>query len=209
MSDDALRLARGLDALGLELPKPVQEKLLGFRDLLARWNRIDNLTAVRDPAQMVERHLLDSLAIAPHLQGANVLDVGSGAGLPGIPLALAQPQRRFVLLDSQAKRVRFLNQAVIELGLDNVEVVQARVEHYRSPVPFAAVVSRAFSRIDEFVRLAGGHCASDGVLLAMKGALDEQELTAVTVPWRVAGTVRLEVPGLTGERHLVRIVRDT
>ncbi len=207
MDDDRLRLAQGLNALGVEVPASAQARLLGYRDLLVRWNRTYNLTAVREPAQMVERHLLDSLAVAPHLYGARILDVGSGAGLPGIPLALAQPSRHFVLLDSQAKRVRFLQQAVIELRLDNVEVVQARVEQYRPGAAFTTVVSRAFSQVADFIRWAGTHCAPDGILLAMKGVLDERELIAVAEPWRVAAAVRLTVPGLDAERHVVRIER--
>lgn len=205
---DEQRLAQGLAGLGLDLPVAVQARLLAFRDLLWRWNKTYNLTAVRDPARMVARHLLDSLAVLPHLAGGRILDVGSGAGLPGIPLALAQPARRFVLLDSQAKRTRFLRQAVIELGLDNVEVVQSRVEHYRPGLPFDSIVSRAFSQLADFVRLAGPHCAGGGALLAMKGVLDESELAGIPAPWQVTQIVTLAVPGLTGERHLIRIARN-
>ncbi len=207
MSDDRQRLTQGLDALDLALPEAVQTQLLAFRDLLARWNRTYNLTAVRDPAQMVVRHLFDSLAVAPYLQGERILDVGTGAGLPGVPLALAQPQRHFVLLDSQAKRARFLHQVVIALGIANIEVVQARVEDYQPDRPFDTIVSRAFSRIADFVQLAGRHCADFGVLLAMKGVQNEVELSCVSEPWRVAEIIRLEVPGLAGERHLIRINR--
>lgn len=208
MSSDSRRLAQGIAALDLDVPAPAQAQLLVFRDLLVRWNRTYNLTAVRDPGQMVERHLLDSLAVAPYLHGTRVLDVGSGAGLPGVPLALIQPQRHFVLLDSQAKRVRFLRQVAIELRIANIEVVQSRVESYRPSHLFDTIVSRAFSRAGDFVRLAGGLCADGGVLLAMKGTVAEHELAAISASWRIAGIEQLTVPGLDGERHLVRIARE-
>lgn len=207
MKDDRLRLAEGIDALGLGVSAHTQERLLAFRDLLARWNRTYNLTAVRNPAQMIERHLLDSLAVTPYLNGERVLDVGSGAGLPGVPLALVEDQRHFVLLDSQAKRARFLRQVTIELGIANLEVVQARVEDYRPACLFDTIVSRAFSRIADFVRLAGMLCAGQGVLLAMKGMLDATELSELAPPWSVVETIPLVVPGLVAERHLLRIAR--
>ncbi len=202
---DAARLAGGVRALGLALDPDAQARLLAFRDLLARWNRVYNLTAVREPAPMVERHLLDSLAVLPHLAAARVLDVGSGAGLPGIPLAIARPEAHFVLLDSRAKRARFLRQALIELGLANAEVAQTRAEDYRPEGPFGAVVSRAFASLGELVRAAGHLVAPAGELLAMKGALTEQELGAVPEAWRVVEVIDLRVPGLTGERRLVRL----
>lgn len=178
---------------------------MAFRDLLARWNRVFNLTAVRDPAQMIERHLLDSLAIAPHLQGPRCLDVGSGAGLPGLPLALALPHYRYTLLDSQSKRIRFLRQVVVELKLTNVEIVHSRVEEYHPDQRFDTVISRAFSRLREFVTLAGRLCTENGRLLAMKGGLRDEEFATLPEPWVIEAVEEYSVPGLTGARHLVRI----
>jgi len=132
-------LQDGVHALGLALAPAAQEKLIAYIELLAKWNQAYNLTAVRDPEQMIARHLLDSLAILPWVRGPRVLDIGSGAGLPGIPLALARPELQFVLLDSNAKKTRFITQALAELGLENVEVVHSRVEKYQPAVPFDPV----------------------------------------------------------------------
>lgn len=206
---DRRSLAEGVQSLGLAVPAAARDGMLAFRDLLVRWNRVHNLTAVRDPRQMIARHLLDSLAVAPYLVGSRCLDVGSGAGLPGIPLALAEPERQFTLLDSRAKRTRFLRQAVIELELGNVEVVHSRVEVFHPPTLYDTVVSRAFARLTEFIRVAGPLCAPSGELLAMKGAWDNAEAPALPGPWRIEGAVRLRVPGLRGERHLIKVKRET
>lgn len=172
-----------------------------------RWNRVYNLTAVRDPQQMIPRHLLDSLAVLPYLRGATVLDVGSGAGIPGIPLAIASPERQFALLDSQAKRTRFLRQAQIELELGNVEVVHARAEAYQPQRTFDIVLARAFAELAELIALAGHLCAPTGELLAMKGAYPAAEIEGAPSGWEVVAVERLIVPGLAGERHLVRLRR--
>ncbi len=156
---------------------------------------------------MVARHLLDSLAVAPYLEGSSCLDVGTGAGLPGIPLALAAPDRRFTLLDSQAKRTRFLRQVVVELDIPNVEIVQSRVENYRPKRLFDIVISRAFAKISDFTHLAGPCCAPSGVLLAMKGTAEDSELSTLDDPWRIDSVRQLEVPGLVGERHLIILKR--
>lgn len=182
--------------------------MIAFRDLLARWNRVYNLTAVRDPRAMIERHLLDSLTVAPYLQGLRCLDVGTGAGLPGIPLALAVPERHFTLVDSQAKRIRFLRQVAVELEIPNVEIVHSRVEEFQPEQRFDTVVSRAFSRLDDFVTLAGRLCASNGQLLAMKGAKNREEWSLEAGAWVIDSVFDLHVPGLAGERHLV-CVRST
>ncbi|HET7921813.1 MAG TPA: 16S rRNA (guanine(527)-N(7))-methyltransferase RsmG [Gammaproteobacteria bacterium] len=203
----AAQLAAGLDALHLALPSATQASLLDYVALLTKWNAAFNLTAVREPAQMISRHLLDSLAIVPLLHGAGVLDVGSGAGLPGIPLALACPERRFVLLDSNGKKTRFMVQAVAELGLDNVDVVQARAEDYRAAGPFATVVSRAFAALADFLRLTAQLGDADTRWLAMKGEPPEQELAAVPAGFRVAAVHPLAVPGLDARRCAVEIVR--
>lgn len=204
-ADLAATLAQGLTRLGLDLPDAVQAKLLQFVALLAKWNRAYNLTAVREPAAMLPRHLFDSLAVLPHLQGPRVLDVGSGAGLPGIPLALARPDLRFTLLDSNNKKTRFMTQAVAELGLANVSVVQSRVEDYQAPASFDTVITRAFAAVAEVVAATGRLCAPHGQLLLMKGANPVHELEALPTSYALRETIRLHVPGLDAERHVLVI----
>ena len=204
MNSDPLRtrLDQGLAALGLALPAPDRERLLAYVRLLAKWNSAYNLTAVRDPLEMVTRHLLDSLVIVPHLHGARVLDVGTGPGLPGIPLAVARPELAFTLLDANAKKTRFVVQAVGELVLKNVEVVQSRVENYRPSRIFDTVVSRAFASIADMLAHARHLCAPGGRFLAMKGAYPEEELEALPAGYDVE-VVPLTVPGLDAARHVV------
>jgi len=206
--DLAHSLDEGLAALGIILPAPVRAKLLDYVALLAKWNRVYNLTAVRRPEQMVTRHLLDSLAVLPYLKPGRVLDVGSGAGLPGIPLALAREECRFVLLDSNRKKTRFMHQAVAELGLTNVEVVAERVEAYRPQAPFDTIVSRAYSSIAELVGGARHALAPDGLFLIMKGVYPLAELEGLPPGLAVEAVHRLRVPGLDAERHVL-VVRPT
>jgi len=201
-------LDEGLAALGLDLPASVRERLLAYIALLAKWNRVYNLTAVRRPEQMIARHLLDSLAVLPYLRAARVLDVGSGAGLPGIPLALARPDCSFVLLDSNRKKTRFMTQAAAELGLENVEVVSARIDDYRPKAPFDTIVSRAYASLGELVSAARGICAPGGVYLIMKGVYPLAELDGLPAGLTVEGVHPLHVPGLDAERHVV-VVRPT
>ena len=199
-------LEQGLQALGIECPLEVRGRLLDYVRLLAKWNRVYNLTAVREPREMVTRHLLDSLAVLPHLcelRPKRVLDVGTGGGLPGIPLALLSPQTGFVLLDSNSKKTRFVQQAVTELGLRNVEVAHARAEQYHPQAPFDVVISRAFSSLREMAEKAGAYCGGEGVLLAMKGAWPEQELADLPAGFMLRDSQRLQVPGLDEERHLI------
>ena len=196
------RLHQGITDLGLALAAPVETKLLQYLQLLAKWNQVYNLTAVRDPAAMVTRHLLDSLAVAPHVRGPRVLDIGTGPGLPGIPLALARPELAFTLLDANAKKTRFVTQAAGELGLANVEVVQSRVENYRPAQKFDTLVSRAFSNIADMLANARHLCAPSGRFLAMKGTYPEEELAAVAAEYATE-VVALTVPGLDAERHVV------
>ncbi len=201
-------LARGLEQMALPLSAAVQEKLLIYVELLAKWNHVYNLTAVRDPAEMVTRHLLDSLSVAPHLRGLRVLDVGSGAGLPGIPLALARPEWQFVLVDSNRKKTRFIMQSCIELGLANVHVETGRIEDYSPPVLFDTVISRAFSELAAMLVATGHLCRPDGVLLAMKGEYPAAELAVLAerAPgFVVQGVEVLQVPGLDAQRHVVRV----
>lgn len=201
-------LERGVAALDVALAPAAQQKLLAYLALIDKWNRVYNLTAVREPGQMVSHHLLDSLAVAPHLSGASLADVGSGAGLPGIPLALARPDTAVTLIESSHKKAAFLKQAAIELALDNVEVVNARVEAWDALRRFDVVISRAFSDLPEFVALAGRLCAEGGVLAAMKGVHPYEELEQLPAPYRTRAVIPLAVPGLGAERHLVLIERS-
>ncbi len=192
--------------MGLDLPEEQRQRLIGFLTLLLRWNRTYNLTAVRDPEAAVTRHLLDSLAVLPYLTGSPVLDLGSGAGLPGIPLAIAVPSHRFVLLDGNGKKIRFIRQAALELGLSGVEAVQARMESYRPQQKFATIISRAVAELETLWRAAEPLLATPGRVLLMKGRRPEAELAALSAPNPQCH--RLSVPGLEAERHLIEIRRD-
>jgi len=199
-------LAPGLDQLGLDASEAQCDKLIRFVCLLAHWNRAFNLTAVRNPPDMVPRHLLDSLVVNPFLFGPAVLDVGSGAGLPGIPLAILNPSRQLVLLDSNGKKVRFMRQAAIELGLTNVEAVHARMESYRPKQKFATIVSRAVATLSWLSGATGHLLAQPARLLVMKGHYPRDELVALR-PCSPE-VHRLAVPFLGSERHLVEIRYD-
>lgn len=207
MNDSAWRpgLERGLAALGLADETAVADRLVRYLELLETWNRKFNLTAVRDPAEMVPRHILDSLAVGPHLPAGRVLDVGTGAGLPGIPLALRYPERDFTLLDSNGKKTRFVNQAVLMLGIGNVEVVKERVERYRPASGFEIIVSRAFASLADFVTGTRHLLAPGGTWLAMKGVYPDEEIAALPAGVELRAAHRLRVPGLTGERHLLEL----
>jgi 16S rRNA (guanine527-N7)-methyltransferase len=196
-------LAAGGQALGVALSQTQRARLLAYLDLLAKWNRHFNLTAVRDSREMLVRHLLDSLALAPQLEGVRLLDIGSGAGLPGIPLAIACPERAFTLLDASLKKTRFLTQARIELGLDNLSVVQARIEDYRPGHPFDCIVARAFAPLGAWCSVAARLLAPGGLLLAMKGAQVQSELAALPAGLRIEAVRALHVPGLSAGRHVV------
>ncbi len=195
-------LAAGIRTLNLDIATAAQQRMLDYLALIEKWNKAYNLTAVRELQKMLTHHLLDSLAVLPHLRGPRILDVGTGAGLPGIPLALARPDWHFTLLDSNHKKSAFLRQAVIELQLGNAEVACARVEDWNDPHPFDTVVSRAFSEIAEFIALAGRLCAKDGVVIAMKGVYPHEELAQLPQAFRLCGVVPLQVPGLGAERHV-------
>lgn len=201
------QLDAGLAEMHLVLSPVQQQALLGYLGLLARWNRAYNLTAVRDPGLMIGRHLLDSLSILPWLNLGPVLDVGTGAGLPGIPLAIARPDLCFTLLDSNGKKTRFVQQVVGELGLANVEVVRSRVEQLARPRHYACIVSRAFASLGEMVRASAHLLAADGIWLAMKGASAETE-AADLAPGLDVELVPLTVPGEQGRRHLLIVRRE-
>jgi len=196
-----MTLAAGLAELGLDLPAAVQHKLLAFRDLLLKWNKTYNLTALRDPEQAVSHHLLDSLAILPHVGGGALLDVGSGGGLPGIPLAIARPELEVTLVDAVQKKTTFLQQVAIELGLKNVAVHHARVEEMRGQ--YAQISSRAFADLARLVGLTRHLLEPGGRWLAMKGVRPDDEIAALPAGVAVAAVVPLIVPGLDAERHLL------
>lgn len=182
-------------------------KVDAFLDLLQKWNKAYNLTAVRDRDQMVSRHAWDSLSTRPFIHGKSLLDVGSGAGLPGLVLAIVDPALEVTVLDSNGKKVRFCEHAIAALGLTNAKAVQERVESYRPGATFDTVVSRAFATVAEFVEQAGHLCAEGGVMLAMKGANPAAELAELPEDWQALAVHRVTVPGLDAERHIVVLGR--
>jgi 16S rRNA (guanine527-N7)-methyltransferase len=199
-------LGAGIDELGLALNRPQRVQLIAFIGLLAKWNKTFNLTAIREPERMLTHHLLDALAVLPHLPttaGLRVLDVGSGGGVPGIPLAIARPDWHMAMVDASQKKVAFQTQAAIELGLPNVETQAARIEDYAPPLPFAIVIARAFSDLASLAALAARHLAPDGRMYAMKGAYPLAELAALPKQFKVVAAPALRVPGLDAERHLI------
>jgi 16S rRNA (guanine527-N7)-methyltransferase len=199
-------LERGLAAMQVPIAAGARNKLLAFVELLAKWNRTYNLTAIRDPMKMVSHHLLDSLAVVPHLPmnaGGELADVGSGGGMPGIPLAIARPQWQVTLNDSNRKKTAFLRQAAIELGLTNAKVHAGRVEDWRPAKHFAVVISRGFAELADFISACGRLVAPGGVLAAMKGVYPTDELARTPAGTTCDQIVRLEVPFVEGERHLV------
>lgn len=200
LTDD---LAAGLKALNLKLPTKRQDVLLSYLALLGKWNKVYNLTAIREPERMLSQHLLDSLAVLPYINGENILDVGSGGGLPGIPLAIALPEKSFVLLDSSHKKTTFLKQAAIELKLPNISVVCDRVENWQPNLRFDIIISRAFSELALFARLAGYLCAPRGAMLAMKGLHPHEEATQLPANVKIDRIIPLQVPQLEAQRHLV------
>ncbi|MDX1635249.1 MAG: 16S rRNA (guanine(527)-N(7))-methyltransferase RsmG [Marinobacter sp.] len=202
------QLRAGLDSLGLALDGQQQDRLLAFLGLLAKWNRAYNLTAVREPGEMVSRQLLDSLSVLPWVDAEALLDVGAGGGLPGIPLAIALPERRFTLLDSNSKKTRFLTQCVLELKLGNVTVIHGRAETCTPDVKYRQISSRAFTALANLVDWCGHLLADDGQFLAMKGQFPDDEVAALPAGWRVRAHHALQVPGCAGERHLLLIDRD-
>lgn len=197
------QLKAGIAALGLALPDGAEAKLLAYLALLDKWNRVYNLTAVRDAERMVSHHLLDSLAAVPYFHGEAVLDVGSGGGLPGIPLAIARPEVRVTLIDSIAKKTAFLLQVKAELGLKNLQVITGRVEDFRPEAGFDVVTSRAFSDLREFITLTRHLLNPGGRWLAMKGLYPHEEIALLPAGVKVSADHALLVPGLEASRHLI------
>ena len=203
----AVQLARGLMAMNTCVSPEQQEKLLAYLDLLYKWNRVYSLTALKEEDQAVSHHLLDSLSILPFVPTGNLLDVGSGGGTPGIPLAIARPELAVTLLDSNTKKAAFLRQAAIELGLNNIAVHSGRVEQYHPDTGFAAITSRAFAELADFVSLSKHLLAPGGRWLAMKGVRPEEEMARLPDDVGVDAAYPLTVPGIDGERHLVVLRR--
>lgn len=201
------RLTDGLAQLGV----PADENLIGalvrYLELIQEWNRAYNLTRITAMDDMALRHILDSVTAQPYLRGGAILDAGTGAGLPGIPLALLEPARRFTLVDSVGKKLRFLHQVVSDLRLTNVSLVQARLEAYSAAGQFDTVVCRALASLADFIAACGRLAAPGGRLLAMKGRRPDDELAALPAPWRASSVDRVQVPGLDAERHIIVLER--
>ena len=199
--NQAALLAQGIASMGLAVSDEAQQKLLDYLALLQKWNKVYNLTAVRDPLEMVTLHLLDSLSVLPYVNSNNILDVGSGGGLPGIVLAICKPKLQVTTIDTVQKKVIFMRQVKGELGLDNLTPVHARVENFKPDVPFEIVISRAFSEIALFVQLTKHLIAENGQWLAMKGIMPADELEGL--PLTPVQVIALKVAGLDAERHLL------
>ncbi len=203
----ATLLDNGIRQLQLELPEGSNERLLSYVTALQKWNSAYNLTAIRDPKDMVVKHLLDSLAVSPHVRSGSLLDVGTGAGLPGLVLAMVRPDLQVDLLDSNSKKTRFLVQMAAQFGLKNVKVHHARVEQAKLP-PQAQIISRAFASLNDFAHWCGHLMTDDGRLLAMKGLYPQDEIDALPAPFAVRETHVLTVPYLAEARHLVVIGKN-
>jgi 16S rRNA (guanine527-N7)-methyltransferase len=201
-------LQTGAKQFGLDIGDADAARLMRLLDELDDWNQRINLTAIRERSQQITKHLLDSLSIQPFLRGTRILDVGTGAGFPGLPLAIVNPEREFTLLDSTQKKLKFIEHVAQVLGLANVTTVHARAEAFRPEERFDIVVSRAVGPVDRFVKWAGHLCVGGGRLLAMKGRYPTEELKALPSGWKLAAVHRLVVPGLDEERHLVEICRS-
>jgi 16S rRNA (guanine527-N7)-methyltransferase len=198
----------GAAQLGIPLSETQAAQLLRLLDELDDWNQRMNLTAIRERAQQITKHLLDSLAVHSHLHGTTVADIGTGAGFPGLPLALVLPQLQFTLVDSTGKKLKFVDHAAQTLGLHNVQTAHTRAETYRPKERFDNVVSRAVGPIETFVKWSGHLCVGGGRLLAMKGRYPTDELAHIPGGWKLAAVHRLNIPGLDEQRHLVELCRS-
>ena len=201
------QILRGAQALNIDLTDGQLQLLGSYLELLNKWNKAYNLTAIREPERMVPLHMLDSLAVHPYVQDAqNIIDVGTGPGLPGIVLAIMNPHKTFTLLDSNGKKTRFLFQARTALNLTNVTIVNDRVEAYHPQQPFDMIVSRAFASLADMTHWCQHLRAPQGCFLAMKGQYPADEITAIEQEFRVDASYPLQVPGVDGERHLLRLL---
>lgn len=199
------KLSRLLDEAGISLTDHQKNQLVAYVEMLHKWNKSYNLTSVRDPNEMLIRHILDSIVVAPHLQGERFIDVGTGPGLPGIPLSIVLPDAHFTLLDSLGKRVRFLRQVQHELHLTNVTPVQSRVEDFPAEPPFDGVISRAFASLNDMVNWCQHLPGTQGKFYALKGLIPNDEIDTLPAQFSVESIVKLDVPHLEGDRHLVVI----
>ena len=207
MSEFERPLALGAQQLEIELEQRQLDLLVAYLELFIKWNKAYNLTAIRDPREMIKLHLLDSLAVHPHIDsGQNIIDVGTGPGLPGMVLAIMNPDKRFTLLDSNGKKTRFLFQAKTALKLDNVSIVNDRVEAYHPAAPFDMIMSRAFASLQDMTHWCQHLRAPNGHFLAMKGQYPEDEIEALAGRYQITETISLTVPGVDAERHLLRLV---
>ncbi|MBT5332000.1 MAG: 16S rRNA (guanine(527)-N(7))-methyltransferase RsmG [Porticoccaceae bacterium] len=202
-------LSAGLKQQSIDLADQQIESLLEYLDLMNHWNRSINLTAVSDPLEQVRRHLLDSFSVYPYITASPVLDVGTGAGLPGIPLAIAQPDIEWHLLDNSTKRISFLRRVITTLNLQNVQLINSRVEDHKSDQPYSLIICRAFASLKEITHNAQHLMAADGSFLAMKGQYPEQEIADMSDSFTVTECYPLTVPGLSEDRHLLQIKKLT
>ena len=206
MNSEPQRLVEGAGAMGIALDGAQAARLLRLLDELAHWNRSYNLTAITTREGMISAHLLDSLAAQPDLQGQRIADVGTGAGFPGLPLALIEPQRQFTLIDSVAKKIRFVTHAVRVLELANVVPLQARVETLNPDIPFSTVIARAYAALPDLLGSVRGLCGADTRVVALKGRYPQDELSELPRGWRLAQVRKLTIPGLDAERHSLSFV---
>jgi 16S rRNA (guanine527-N7)-methyltransferase len=206
MNSEPQRLIEGAGAMGVALDAAQAERLLRLLDELARWNRTYNLTAITTRESMISAHLLDSLAAQPDLQGQRIADIGTGAGFPGLPLALIEPQRQFTLIDSVAKKIRFVTHAVRVLELANVVTLQARVETLNPDIPFSTVIARAYAALPDLLGSVRGLCGADTRVVALKGRFPQDELSELPRGWRLLQVRVLKIPGLDAERHSLSFV---
>lgn len=203
-----LKLEQYISQTDLQVSEEQISKLVGFVQLIHKWNKAYNLTSVRDPESMLIKHIMDSIVVAPHLQQSHYIDVGTGPGLPGIPLAIMLPQTHFTLLDSLGKRVRFMKQVAYELKLDNIQPVQSRVEEFTSTHQLNGVLSRAFASLNDMLSWCQHLIDSKGTFIALKGQLPQQEIDELSEGFTVTDITALHVPELEGERHLIKIVKS-
>lgn len=197
------KLTSLLNAATISLSDQQINQLVGYVEMLHKWNKAYNLTSVRDPEQMLIRHIMDSIVVEPHLQGSRFIDVGTGPGLPGVPLAIVRPDAHFTLLDSLGKRIRFLKQVQHELKLVNIEPVQSRVEDFPAEPPFDGVISRAFASLNDMLNWCHHLPGEKGQFYALKGVVPDDELATLPAGFAVDRVVKLAVPQLEGERHLI------
>ncbi|MEZ8131165.1 16S rRNA (guanine(527)-N(7))-methyltransferase RsmG [Enterovibrio norvegicus] len=201
------RLAQLIEQAGMEIPAHQQDQLIGYVEMLHKWNKAYNLTSVRDPQEMIIKHIMDSIVVSQHLEGSTFIDVGTGPGLPGIPLAIVNPEKSFTLLDSLGKRIRFIRQVIHELKIDNVTPVQSRVEDFQSEAGFDGVLSRAFASMNDMISWCHHLPTPNGHFLALKGQVDQVEIDALPADCSVTDIKPLTVPGLEGQRHLVILAK--